>query len=291
MNKNYYEVLNVNPDISLEELKKVYHKLALEWHPDKWATKSETERKVTEENFKEVSVAYKEILEERKSKLAIVKAEAEDTEKDKTTSDTNSSEKFNKEEKEKIEKELKKVDDEWLDYNLRFTVSAEVLHKLRELTAQGLSEKEISFLWIPYGTAFAKIWDKNLSKEEVINFKTQLFVAIEEEIKKAKEVKAKEEEEKKSRASACYACGKTETDTYWRSYVGGDGTCRHKRFCSDECFKPFFEEQCEKERKKRIAKTFWQGRKFNFSKSGQRISCPFSVRPIKRTRQERNRRL
>ena len=73
--------------------------------------KSETERKVAEEKFKEISVAYKEILEERKSKLAVTKAEAEDTEKDKTAADTNSSEKFNKEEKEKIEKELRWINE------------------------------------------------------------------------------------------------------------------------------------------------------------------------------------
>jgi curved DNA-binding protein CbpA len=192
VNKNHYEVLGVNPDISLEELKKTYHKLAREWHPDKWANKSEAERKAAEKKFKEISVAYKEILEERKSKLIVAKTGATEGAKENEAKVDTDSKEFNEKEKKQIEEELKKVNDEWINHNLRFVVSTEVLHKLGELTACGLSEKEVSILWNPYGTAFAKIWSDNLSKEEVINFKNQLFVAIEEAIKKAKEAKDKD---------------------------------------------------------------------------------------------------
>lgn len=185
-------MLGTNPDVSFEELKKAYRKLALEWRPDKWATKSETERKAAEEKFKEISVAYKEILEERKSKLIVAKTGATEGAKENEAKVDTDSKEFNEEEKKQIEEELKKVNDEWINHNLRFVVSTEVLHKLRELTACGLSEKEVSILWNPYEAAFAKIWSDNLSKEEVINFKNQLFVAIEEAIKKAKEAKDKD---------------------------------------------------------------------------------------------------
>jgi DnaJ family protein B protein 4 len=32
---NYYQVLKVSRNATLEEIKKAYHKLALQWHPDK----------------------------------------------------------------------------------------------------------------------------------------------------------------------------------------------------------------------------------------------------------------
>lgn len=152
VNKNCYEILGVNPDISFKELKKVYYELALKWHPDKWSTKSEAERKTAEEKFKEISVAYKEILEERESKLAV--ADAESTEKNKAAADTD-----NKEEKKEVEEELRRVD-EWVEnHEFRSKISDEVICKMRELHAQGLNAEEagLASLWVPYRNLFEKL--------------------------------------------------------------------------------------------------------------------------------------
>jgi DnaJ-class molecular chaperone len=52
MNKNYYQILGIQDNASKEEIKKAYHKLALQFHPDK--NKSDE----AEEKFKEISEAY-----------------------------------------------------------------------------------------------------------------------------------------------------------------------------------------------------------------------------------------
>lgn len=66
--KDYYKILGVSEDekkLHGEEFKnlisKKYKKLALKWHPDRWATASEEEKKTAEEKFKEISEA-KEVL-------------------------------------------------------------------------------------------------------------------------------------------------------------------------------------------------------------------------------------
>jgi DnaJ-class molecular chaperone len=52
MNKNYYQILGIQENASKDEIKKAYHKLALQYHPDK--NNSED----AEEKFKEISEAY-----------------------------------------------------------------------------------------------------------------------------------------------------------------------------------------------------------------------------------------
>lgn len=56
--KDYYEVLGVKRDATAADLKKAYHKAALEFHPDRQQGKSEAERKQAEERFKEAAEAY-----------------------------------------------------------------------------------------------------------------------------------------------------------------------------------------------------------------------------------------
>ena len=52
--KDYYKILGVSEGASQEEIKKVYRKLAIKYHPDK----NRENEKEAEEKFKEVSEAY-----------------------------------------------------------------------------------------------------------------------------------------------------------------------------------------------------------------------------------------
>ena len=49
MKKDYYDILGVKKDATADELKAVYRKLSLQFHPDRQAGKSETEKKKAEE--------------------------------------------------------------------------------------------------------------------------------------------------------------------------------------------------------------------------------------------------
>ena len=58
--KNYYEILGVSKDASSEDIKKVYRKLALEYHPDRNPKGAE--------KFKEIAEAYDILSDENKRK-------------------------------------------------------------------------------------------------------------------------------------------------------------------------------------------------------------------------------
>jgi molecular chaperone DnaJ len=59
--KDFYEVLGVDRSISQEELKKIYRKLAMEYHPDR-----NNGNKEAEDKFKEISEAYQVLSDPEK---------------------------------------------------------------------------------------------------------------------------------------------------------------------------------------------------------------------------------
>merc|ERR1719198_2353545 len=58
--EDYYKVLNVSRSASTREIKRAYHKLAVEYHPDK----NPDDREGAEAKFKQVAQAYEVLSDE-----------------------------------------------------------------------------------------------------------------------------------------------------------------------------------------------------------------------------------
>ncbi|UPQ99880.1 DnaJ-like protein [Chloropicon primus] len=63
-NVSYYETLGIDENASSKEIKRAYKKLALKYHPDKMAGKSEEEVREAEQIFKEAMEAYEILADE-----------------------------------------------------------------------------------------------------------------------------------------------------------------------------------------------------------------------------------
>jgi len=64
--KNWaYEILEVSPDVSDEEVKKAYKKMAVKHHPDKVGYLGEEFQKSAKEKFQKINEAYEQIKKER----------------------------------------------------------------------------------------------------------------------------------------------------------------------------------------------------------------------------------
>jgi len=61
---DYYNTLGLRPDSSAEEIKKVYRKLAMQYHPDRNGGNPESEKRI-----KEINEAYQILGDEKKRRL------------------------------------------------------------------------------------------------------------------------------------------------------------------------------------------------------------------------------
>ena len=64
--RDYYEVLGIQKGASEDDIKQAYRKAALKWHPDRWVSGTDAEKKTAEENFKEASEAYSVLSDPQK---------------------------------------------------------------------------------------------------------------------------------------------------------------------------------------------------------------------------------
>jgi len=65
MSGDYYSILEVTPNASINDIKKSYRKLALKWHPDKNPDNQEQANRM----FKEISEAYEVLSDDKKRKV------------------------------------------------------------------------------------------------------------------------------------------------------------------------------------------------------------------------------
>jgi len=61
---DYYNALGIRPDSSAQEIKKVYRKLAMQYHPDRNGGNPESEKRI-----KEINEAYQILGDEEKRRL------------------------------------------------------------------------------------------------------------------------------------------------------------------------------------------------------------------------------
>ena len=67
--KNCYKILGVGKEATKNDTKKAFHKMAMQWHPDKFDRKNDEEKAAGEEKFKKIGEAYVVLKDAKQPKL------------------------------------------------------------------------------------------------------------------------------------------------------------------------------------------------------------------------------
>lgn len=80
--KDFYKILGVSQNATEPEIKKAYKKLALKYHPDRHASKTEEEKAQAEAMFKDIGEAYAILSDPQKRQRYDSGVDLEDLESD-----------------------------------------------------------------------------------------------------------------------------------------------------------------------------------------------------------------
>lgn len=67
--KTFYEILELDPKVGIEEVRNGYRRLAAIYHPDRWVGRSEAELKKAERKIRQLNEAYSVLSREHRRKL------------------------------------------------------------------------------------------------------------------------------------------------------------------------------------------------------------------------------
>ncbi|ONK68405.1 uncharacterized protein A4U43_C05F11170 [Asparagus officinalis] len=68
--ESYYAVLGIRPDASFSEIRSAYRKLAMKWHPDRWARReTPSAAEEAKRRFQQIQEAYQVLSDEGKRAL------------------------------------------------------------------------------------------------------------------------------------------------------------------------------------------------------------------------------
>lgn len=190
MTKNYYAILGVDKTATAEEIKNFYRKLALRWHPDKFATKGLEERQKANEKMQELNRIYEVLSDQGKRKKYDLLGET-DFPVDNSSYDYE--EEIRRREEELLKKQGGIIDIQLkiLKMEMRALDRSSILNEIGaafDFTFPKVRKEDLDpNLWHPYGDWMKKVVEMEITipdgksrSEELRKFKEEMVGAIKE---------------------------------------------------------------------------------------------------------------